>query len=156
MEFRAVASRAPEEISPLLLRRALRRPAPVRKGNTHFHDFRYAVGSWGSKVVAVNPRSDSALGAGVSRPGADRRIMGMRMNGQAIVEHPLARISVDPAKRSGQACIRDLRMTVKDVLEYLAGGMSESEILADFPYLEREDFAAVYAYAAAELAASHR
>jgi uncharacterized protein (DUF433 family) len=73
------------------------------------------------------------------------------MNGQGIAEHPLARISIDPAKRSGQACIRDLRMTVKDVFEYLAGGMSEDEILAEFPDLEREDFTAVYAYAAAEL-----
>ena len=41
-------------------------------------------------------------------------------------EHPLARISVDPAKRSGQACIRDLRITVRDILEYLAGGMTEA------------------------------
>jgi uncharacterized protein (DUF433 family) len=77
------------------------------------------------------------------------------MNGHAIAEHPLARINIDPAKRSGQACIRDLRLTVKDVLEYLAGGMFEDEILAEFPDLEREDFAAVYAYAAAELG-SHR
>ena len=73
------------------------------------------------------------------------------MNGQVIAEHPLARISVDPFKRSGQACIRDLRMTVKDVLEYLAGGMSEDEILREFPDLQREDFAAVYAYAASDL-----
>jgi uncharacterized protein (DUF433 family) len=70
------------------------------------------------------------------------------MNGQAIAEHPLARISVDPAKRSGQACIRDLRITVKDVLEYLAGGMTEAEILEEFPDLQPEDFVAVYAWAA--------
>ena len=69
------------------------------------------------------------------------------MNGPALAELPLARISIDPAKRSGQACIRDLRITVKDVLEYLAGGMSEDEILSEFPDLHREDFAAVYAYA---------
>jgi uncharacterized protein (DUF433 family) len=73
------------------------------------------------------------------------------MKGQVKAEHPLAGISVDPFKRSGQACIRDLRMTVKDVLEYLAGGMSEDEILREFPDLQREDFAAVYAYAASEL-----
>ena len=65
-------------------------------------------------------------------------------------------ISVDPSKRSGQACIRDLRLTVKDILEYLAGGMSENEILIEFPDLEKEDFAAVYAYAASELAGSHQ
>lgn len=73
------------------------------------------------------------------------------MNGPAIAEHPLARITVDPGKRSGQACIRGLRITVKDVLEYLAGGMSEEQILEEFPDLQREDFAAVYAYAAREL-----
>jgi uncharacterized protein (DUF433 family) len=78
------------------------------------------------------------------------------MNGRAIAEHPLARISVDPSKRSGQACIRDLRLTVKDILEYLAGGMSENEILSEFPDLEKEDFAAVYAYVASELAGSHQ
>jgi uncharacterized protein (DUF433 family) len=70
------------------------------------------------------------------------------MNGQGIAEHPLARISLDPAKRSGQACIRDLRITVKDILEYLAGGMTEAEILEEFPDLQREDFVAVYAWAA--------
>ena len=78
------------------------------------------------------------------------------MNGQAIKEHPLARISVHPGKRSGQACIRDLRITVKDVLEYLAGGMSEEEILDEFPDLQREDFSAVYAYAASEIGGSHQ
>ncbi len=51
------------------------------------------------------------------------------MKGQAIAEHPLARIQTDPAKRSGQPCMRDLRLTVRDVLEYLAGGMSEDQIL---------------------------
>ena len=52
-------------------------------------------------------------------------------------------ITVDPAVRSGKPSIRDTRMTVTDVLEYLAGGMSEDEILADFPYLTREDIRAV-------------
>jgi uncharacterized protein (DUF433 family) len=70
------------------------------------------------------------------------------MNGQGIAEHPLARISVDPAKRSGQACIRDLRITVKDILEYLASGMTEAEILEEFPDLHHEDFVAVYTWAA--------
>ncbi len=73
------------------------------------------------------------------------------MIGNAISGQPTARISVDPSKRSGQACIRGLRITVKDVLEYLAGGMTEDEILEEFPDLEREDFAAVYAWAAESL-----
>src|SRR5437667_5769203 len=57
-------------------------------------------------------------------------------------------ITIDPDKRSGQACIRGLRMTVRDVLEYLAGGMSVDEILADFPDLTAEDIRACLAFAA--------
>jgi uncharacterized protein (DUF433 family) len=51
-------------------------------------------------------------------------------------------------REGGKPCIRELRITVDDVLSYLAAGMSEDEILADFPDLEREDFRAVYAFAA--------
>jgi uncharacterized protein (DUF433 family) len=58
------------------------------------------------------------------------------------------RITIEPGKRGGKPCIRGLRITVDDVLSYLAAGMSEGEILADFPDLEREDFRAVYAFAA--------
>jgi uncharacterized protein (DUF433 family) len=57
-------------------------------------------------------------------------------------------ITIEPGKRSGQACIRGLRITVKDILEYLAGGMSVEEILTDFPDLKREDIQACLAYAA--------
>jgi uncharacterized protein (DUF433 family) len=60
----------------------------------------------------------------------------------------LERISVDPAVRFGKPCIRGTRMTVGDVLGYLAGGMSEAEVLADFPQLTREDLLACYAFAA--------
>jgi uncharacterized protein (DUF433 family) len=59
----------------------------------------------------------------------------------------LSRITVIPGQRSGQPCIRGLRVTVWDVLDMLASGMTEEEILEDFPYLERADFPAVYAYA---------
>lgn len=58
------------------------------------------------------------------------------------------RIIVEPGKRSGKPCIRGMRITVYDILEYLAGGMTEDEILTDFPYLEREDIRAVLAFAA--------
>ncbi len=57
-------------------------------------------------------------------------------------------IKIDPGKRGGKPCIRDLRITVSDVLEYLAGGMSEDEILRDFPELTREDIKACLAFAA--------
>ena len=57
-------------------------------------------------------------------------------------------ITVDPAVRGGKPCVRGLRVTVSDVLEYLASGMSETEILADFPYLTRDDIRACLAFAA--------
>ena len=57
-------------------------------------------------------------------------------------------ITFEPDKRSGQPCIRGLRITVKDVLEYLASGMSVEEILADFPDLTTEDIRACLAFAA--------
>jgi len=57
-------------------------------------------------------------------------------------------ITIEPGKRSGKPCIRGTRMTVTDVLEYLAGGMTEDEILADFPDLTAEDIRACYAFAA--------
>ncbi len=58
------------------------------------------------------------------------------------------RITLEPGKRSGKPCIRGMRITVADVLGYLASGMSFGEILDDFPYLEREDILACLSYAA--------
>ncbi len=57
-------------------------------------------------------------------------------------------ITLEPGKRGGKPCIRGLRITVYEVLEYLASGMSEAEILADFPDLTREDIRACLAFAA--------
>ena len=57
-------------------------------------------------------------------------------------------ITIEPDKRSGQPCIRGLRITVQDVLEYLASGMSVEEILADFPDLTGDDIRACLAFAA--------
>lgn len=57
-------------------------------------------------------------------------------------------ITIEPGKRSGKPTIRGMRITVQDVLEYLAGGMTEDEILADFPELTREDILACLAFAA--------
>ena len=59
-------------------------------------------------------------------------------------------ITIEPGKRSGKPCIRGLRITVYDVLNYLASGMSHEEILSDFPYLTEEDIRACLAFAAAE------
>jgi uncharacterized protein (DUF433 family) len=57
-------------------------------------------------------------------------------------------ITIEPGKRSGKPCIRGMRMTVTDVLEYLAGGMTEDEILREFPDLTAEDIRACLAFAA--------
>ena len=57
-------------------------------------------------------------------------------------------ITIEPGKRSGKPCIRGLRITVYDVLDYLASGMSEDEILRDFPDLTRDDIRASLAFAA--------
>ncbi|MEW6727789.1 MAG: DUF433 domain-containing protein [Pseudomonadota bacterium] len=58
------------------------------------------------------------------------------------------RITLEPGKRNGQPCIRGLRITVYDVLDMLAQGMSESDILSDFPELEPADIRACLAFAA--------
>lgn len=57
-------------------------------------------------------------------------------------------ITIEPGKRSGKACIRGMRITVYDVLSYLAAGMTQEEILADFPYLTQVDILACLGYAA--------
>ena len=58
------------------------------------------------------------------------------------------RISIEPGKRAGRPCVRGLRITVYEVLDYLASGMSEQEILADFPDLTADDIKACLAFAA--------
>jgi len=57
-------------------------------------------------------------------------------------------ITIEPGKRGGKPSIRGLRITVSDVLDYLASGMTEAEILRDFPDLTREDIRACLAFAA--------
>jgi len=57
-------------------------------------------------------------------------------------------ITIEPGKRGGKPCIRGLRITVYDVLDYLASGMSEAEILRDFPDLTADDLRACLAFAA--------
>lgn len=57
-------------------------------------------------------------------------------------------ITIEPGKRGGKPCIRGLRITVYDVLSYLASGMTMEQVLEDFPYLTREDILACLSYAA--------
>lgn len=55
-------------------------------------------------------------------------------------------ITVEPGKRGGKPCVRGMRITVYDVLSYLAAGMTTDEVLEDFPYLTRDDLLACLAY----------
>jgi uncharacterized protein (DUF433 family) len=57
-----------------------------------------------------------------------------------------SRITVEPGKMGGKPCIRGHRFTVYDLMGYLAAGMTEDEIIQDFPFLEKEDFKAVYEF----------
>ncbi len=57
-------------------------------------------------------------------------------------------ITIEPGKRSGKPCIRGMRMTVYDVLSYLAAGMTHQQLLEDFPYLTEEDILACLSFAA--------
>ena len=57
-------------------------------------------------------------------------------------------ITIEPGKMGGKPCVRGLRITVYDVLDYLAGGMSHQDILKDFPYLTEDDIRACLAFAA--------
>ena len=57
-------------------------------------------------------------------------------------------ITIEPVKRGGKPCICGMRVTVYDVLDYLASGMTQQQILQDFPYLTANDIQACFAYAA--------
>jgi uncharacterized protein (DUF433 family) len=72
----------------------------------------------------------------------------MRDNRMRIMTAVHPRITIQADKRDGKPCIRDMRITVNDVLGWLANGMTEEEILEEHPGLEKGDFAAVYAFAA--------
>ncbi len=61
---------------------------------------------------------------------------------------PMDRISIDPNVRFGKPCVRGTRLTVGDILGYLAGGMSETDLLSDFPQLTQDDIRACLTYAA--------
>jgi len=71
----------------------------------------------------------------------------MNENGENLLD----RITSDPRQCGGRPCIRGMRIRVKDVLDMLAGGASEAEILTDYPYLEADDIRASLEYAAAQI-----
>lgn len=90
-------------------------------------------------------RSDAMIGVEMT-PLTARRASGCRPYLYAMDWR--SRITIEPGKRSGKPCIRGLRITVSDVLEYLASGMTEEQILQDFPDLTQEDIRACLAFAA--------
>ena len=72
------------------------------------------------------------------------------------LENPLlGRVTVDPAVRFGKPCVRGHRIAVQEILEWLSGGATQEQILADYPRLEPEDFRAIYA-GVAEMAAERK
>jgi len=82
--------------------------------------------------------------AGIQRLVIDKDHLTLKLSFMSYRE----RIMIEPGKRGGKPCIRGLRITVYDILEYLAGGMTEQQILTDFPDLELEDIRACLAFAA--------
>jgi uncharacterized protein (DUF433 family) len=91
------------------------------------------------------------LPSGVVRPPGDIRFtdrVGRTYDGNMATTPSQSRVTVEPGKCGGRPCIRHMRIRVKDVLEMLASGASEDEILADYPDLEREDIRACLEYAA--------
>jgi len=92
------------------------------------------------------------LGGGrVLSPRMDRGERQLTAQNEPAYASPMSyadRITIEPGKRGGKPCIRGLRITVYDVLEYLASGMTEDEILQQFPDLEREDIRACLEFAA--------
>jgi uncharacterized protein (DUF433 family) len=69
------------------------------------------------------------------------------MKGSAMIDYHTI-ITLEPGKRSGKPCIRGLRITVQDVLDWLASGMTLDDIVSDYPELQRDDVLACLAYAA--------
>ena len=80
--------------------------------------------------------------------------MGQGIKMPATHNSLLDRITANPDVRFGKPCIRGHRITVQEILEWLSGGASQQQILADYPQLEADDFLAVYAYAAERAAGS--
>jgi uncharacterized protein (DUF433 family) len=92
-------------------------------------------------------QADSSFSIGKRGVGGNGRRT-RRLRAGDILKTMASRIMIEPGKRSGQPCIRGLRITVWDVLNWLAAGMTEQQILDDYPELESEDFRAVYEFAA--------
>ena len=102
-----------------------------------------------SGIGAAKPYVYYAAGMHPRRYSGRRRALAVRLRGEYSRHMDYSKIiTIEPGKRSGKPCIRGMRITVSDVLEYLASGMTQEQILNDFPELTREDIRACLAFAA--------
>lgn len=105
------------------------------------------------RIAAVDDRdarlpvARSLKPAGAPEPVLRCLTDGGRLRSLSSMSH-MDRISIEPGTRSGNPCIRGLRITVSDALDYLASGRSEEDVLRDFPDLTTEDIRACLAFAA--------
>jgi len=114
--------------------------AVIRRREIRFKTFRKLCRAEWSTVL-TDKRGQGHMRSGFRLSGRSFSNTVGRMNYTDI-------ITIEPGKRGGKPCIRGLRITVYDVLEYLASGMSHVEVLKEFPYLTEEDIRACLAYAA--------
>ena len=96
-----------------------------------------ALDVWKASALATDRSACATNALTVPQPQSSVRLMDYRKY-----------ITIEPGKRAGKPCIRGMRITVYEVLDYLASGMTETEILADFPDLTAEDLKACLAFAA--------
>jgi uncharacterized protein (DUF433 family) len=97
-------------------------------------------------LLPESPVGEAKMGDCDSRKNIANRNRSDYAGGPMLLEDHIA---IKPDVRSGKACIKGTRITVYDVLEYLAGGMTAEEVLADFPVLKPDDIRACLAFAAA-------
>jgi uncharacterized protein (DUF433 family) len=108
-------------------------------------DYGVALGKTGDRLVVRGPRPRLEVIEGGPHPPLHKRLGSGLLGSMRFEDY----ITVAPGVRSGKPCIKGTRITVTDVLEYLAGGMTEAQILADFPALKPEHIRACLAFAAA-------
>ena len=108
---------------------------------------RESRGKWAASICRGFVNSGKAHGQVQPSPWLPR-LIGKALEGYTVPMNYQERITMEPGKRGGKPCIRGLRITVYDVLSYLASGMTHEQILADFPDLTKEDILACLSYAA--------
>ena len=107
------------------------------------------IGAWPHELPPFWREPALPIARGNARVSQGERKLGKAaLQSHIVVVNILARITIDPEQCGGKPCIRSMRIRVKDVLEMLGSGMTELEILTEFPYLEADDLRAAQLYAA--------